>query len=67
MTSGVTLKMKRITGELKRIAPYDNIKAQHYPHILVTTGLHDSQVQYWNLQNGWLNCEILNKVIHYYY
>ncbi|WP_374991361.1 S9 family peptidase [Shewanella fidelis] len=27
-------------------APYDNIKAQAYPHLLVTTGLHDSQVQY---------------------
>ena len=24
----------------------DNIRAQHYPNILVTTGLHDSQVQY---------------------
>jgi oligopeptidase B len=28
-------------------SPYDQIKAQHYPHMLVTTGLHDSQVQYW--------------------
>jgi oligopeptidase B len=28
-------------------SPYDNIKAQSYPHILVTTSLHDSQVQYW--------------------
>jgi len=27
-------------------SPIDNIKAQHYPNILVTTGLHDSQVQY---------------------
>ncbi|NQY64564.1 MAG: S9 family peptidase [Alteromonadaceae bacterium] len=27
-------------------SPYDNISAQHYPNILVTTGLHDSQVQY---------------------
>ncbi|PKH87275.1 S9 family peptidase [Colwellia sp. Bg11-28] len=27
-------------------SPIDNISAQHYPHILVTTGLHDSQVQY---------------------
>ncbi len=28
-------------------SPYDNIKEQDYPNILVTSGLHDSQVQYW--------------------
>jgi oligopeptidase B len=28
-------------------SPYDQIQAQDYPNILVTTGLHDSQVQYW--------------------
>lgn len=28
-------------------SPYDNVKAQNYPNLLVTTGLHDSQVQYW--------------------
>jgi oligopeptidase B len=28
-------------------SPYDNVKAQDYPNILITTGLHDSQVQYW--------------------
>ena len=27
-------------------SPYDQVKAQSYPNILVTTGLHDSQVQY---------------------
>lgn len=27
-------------------SPYDNVSAQAYPNILVTTGLHDSQVQY---------------------
>lgn len=28
-------------------SPYDQVKAQEYPNLLVTTGLHDSQVQYW--------------------
>jgi oligopeptidase B len=28
-------------------SPYDQVKAQEYPALLVTTGLHDSQVQYW--------------------
>jgi len=28
-------------------SPYDNVKKQSYPHMLITTGLHDSQVQYW--------------------
>ena len=28
-------------------SPYDNVEAKAYPHILVTTSLQDSQVQYW--------------------
>ncbi len=32
---------------MKSYSPYDNVTAQSYPNMLVTTGLHDSQVQYW--------------------
>lgn len=32
---------------IKQYSPYDNVEKQDYPNILVTTGLHDSQVQYW--------------------
>lgn len=28
-------------------SPYDNVSEQNYPNILVTSGLYDSQVQYW--------------------
>ena len=28
-------------------SPYDNLQRTAYPHMLVTSGLHDSQVQYW--------------------
>ena len=31
---------------MKSYSPYDNVTKQAYPHMLVTTGLHDSQVQY---------------------
>ncbi len=32
---------------IKSYSPYDNITKQDYPHLLITTGYHDSQVQYW--------------------
>ena len=32
---------------IKKYSPYENVKAQDYPHLLVTTGYFDSQVQYW--------------------
>ena len=32
---------------IRAYSPYDNVHAQAYPHLFVTTGLHDSQVQYW--------------------
>lgn len=38
---------KKYYKYIKSYSPYDNIKKQNYPNILVTTGFHDSQVQYW--------------------
>ncbi len=32
---------------IKSYSPYDNVETKDYPNMLVTTGLHDSQVQYW--------------------
>ena len=40
-------KDKEYYEYIKSYSPYDNVKAQDYPNMLVTTGLHDSQVQYW--------------------
>ncbi|MFN4892649.1 MAG: S9 family peptidase [Bacteroidota bacterium] len=31
---------------MKSYSPYDNVERKSYPNLLVTTGLHDSQVQY---------------------
>ncbi|OCK50964.1 oligopeptidase B [Chryseobacterium sp. CBo1] len=31
---------------MKSYSPYENIEKKNYPNLLVTTGLHDSQVQY---------------------
>lgn len=31
---------------MKSYSPYENIERKNYPHLLITTGLHDSQVQY---------------------
>lgn len=32
---------------MAKYSPIDNVKPQGYPNILITSGLHDSQVQYW--------------------
>jgi oligopeptidase B len=32
---------------MKSYSPYDNVQQQEYPNMYVSTGLHDSQVQYW--------------------
>lgn len=40
-------KEKEAYDRMLSYSPYDNVKDQAYPALLVTTGLHDSQVQYW--------------------
>jgi len=32
---------------IKSYSPYDNVESKEYPNMYVSTGLHDSQVQYW--------------------
>lgn len=38
---------KQYYDYMKSYSPYDNVCAQTYPNLLVLTGYHDSQVQYW--------------------
>ncbi|MDZ4751970.1 MAG: S9 family peptidase [Flavobacteriales bacterium] len=40
-------KIKEQFDYMMTYSPYDNVKAQSYPNMLVTTGFWDSQVQYW--------------------
>ncbi len=39
--------IKKYYDYILSYSPYDNVTGQEYPAMLVTTGLHDSQVQYW--------------------
>jgi oligopeptidase B len=32
---------------IKSYSPYDNVESKNYPHILITAGLNDSRVKYW--------------------
>ncbi|MFN8942990.1 MAG: prolyl oligopeptidase family serine peptidase, partial [Pseudobdellovibrionaceae bacterium] len=38
---------KKYYDYIKRYSPYDQVKAQAYPDFFISTGFHDSQVQYW--------------------
>ena len=39
--------LKEYYDYLLSYSPYDNVEAKPYPAMLITGGLHDSQVQYW--------------------
>lgn len=39
-------KEKEAYDYMKKYSPYENVERKDYPNMLVTTGLHDSQVQY---------------------
>ena len=39
--------VKKYYNYMAPYSPYDNVKKQKYPNMYVSTGLHDSQVQYW--------------------
>ena len=38
---------KRYYDYMRSYSPYDNVKKMSYPHLLISAGLHDSRVQYW--------------------
>ncbi|MFN7675240.1 S9 family peptidase [Flavobacterium sp.] len=39
--------VKKYYDYMLSYSPYDNVTAQNYPNMYIATGLHDSQVQYW--------------------
>jgi len=39
--------VKKYYDYMLSYSPYDNVKEQDYPNLYIATGLHDSQVQYW--------------------
>lgn len=38
---------KEFYDYMKSYSPYDNVEAKDYPNLYISTGFHDSQVQYW--------------------
>ena len=50
-------KEKEFYDYMLSYSPYDQVEAKDYPHLLVTTSLNDSQVQYFELRSGLRGCE----------
>ena len=48
-------------------SPYDNVGPYKYPAIFVFTGLHDSQVQYWEPASGSQNCVLIRLATALFY
>jgi len=44
---GNPVKHPHMYAYMKSYSPYDNVRAQRYPALLVTAGLNDPRVQYW--------------------
>jgi oligopeptidase B len=62
MTNGNQM-LKDIT--MKSYSPYDNVKP--YPNMYISTGLHDSQVQYWEPAKWVAKLRTLKTIIRYYF
>ena len=41
-----------VHARIAAYAPYENVRAQDYPHLLVVAGYNDSRVRYWKPQVG---------------
>ena len=41
---------------IRSYSPYDQLKAGRYPPMLVTAGLNDPRVTYWEPPSTWRNC-----------
>ena len=52
---------------MKSYSPYDNVKAQDYPNMYVSTGLHDSQVQYWEPAKWVAKLRTLKPILIFYF
>jgi Prolyl oligopeptidase family len=50
--AGDPLHNKTAYEYMKSYSPYDNVKAQPYPHMLVTAGLSDPRVSYWEVRHA---------------